>query len=108
MIPPEKIADCRRQLKRGYPQGELIQELLDQGHTREEVEAVFNGMVPLKKKAAGEYPWGYVLGWGLVITGISVLAVFSGATLGYFFLLGGGLSLLISFFLEEEKKKFKS
>jgi hypothetical protein len=57
------------------------------------------------KPNASEPPLTVAISVGLIITGISVLFVFRGATLGYFFLLSGVAVFIVGLFLKAEKEK---
>lgn len=107
MIPEEIIANTRRKLKKGHPHGELVEELLLQGYSREEIDPIFDPPAKGSGSRQQEYPVAYVLGAGLCVTGVSILAVFSQAALGYLFLGGGIATFIIGFFFEQEKKKFR-
>lgn len=57
------------------------------------------------KPNASDPPLAIAISAGLIITGISVLFVFRGATLGYFFLLSGVAVFIVGLFLKTEKEK---
>jgi hypothetical protein len=107
MISEEKKFSIRKRLRMGQPQGDLVEELLQEGHSMEEISTVFNPPAKRSGTHQPEYPIAYVLGAGLCITGLSILAVFSGAQLGYLFLLGGAVAFVVGYFFEQEKKKYK-
>ena len=87
MLTEEKKLQIRKKLRNGYPQGEIMEELSKEGYTKEEIEAAFNTLTEHTSKSRGNFPVSFVLAAGLAITGISVLAIFPGASLGLFFLL---------------------
>jgi fatty acid desaturase len=104
MLTDEKKGLIRKKLKRGYPQGEIKEELRKEGYSEQEIEAAFNTLREHNSQSRGKFPISFVLGTGLVITGIAVLAIFPGASLGLFFLLGGAATFIVGFFLEKAKK----
>jgi len=105
MIPEEKVQEIKRLLRKGEPEGEIKEQLKKEGYTEEEIS---NAIMPARRPVSnngGEYPLSYFLGAGLLITGIAVLAIFRGSSLGWFFLLGGVATFIVGYFIENEKKK---
>jgi FtsH-binding integral membrane protein len=61
---------------------------------------------PPEQRNASDPPLFMVFAAGFGITGISVLAVFRGTGLGYFFLLSGAVVLALGLFFAYERKRF--
>jgi hypothetical protein len=76
MIPEEKVIEIKKKLRRGYPQGDLINELFSEGYTNDEIqEALFN--LSEKTKSGSTTPntplW-YLASIGLIILGITIVS----------------------------------
>lgn len=56
-------------------------------------------------KQMGDFPGAYIVGSGLLIAGISVLVIFSGAPLGKIFLFGGAAAIAVGYFIQKDKEK---
>ena len=69
----------RKKLRRGYPAGELKNELLDEGYSAEEIDSAFyNSAAPsghASKINPGQYPLWFFLAVGLLILGISFKSI---------------------------------
>lgn len=105
----------KKKLKRGYPEGELINQLLLEGYTNEEIQkAIYKPIAdngPAKQsRQQTNYPIWFVLTSAAGVVGLSFISVslFRNNLLWYI-LLGVGLAgLLIRFissFKKDQKKK---
>jgi hypothetical protein len=105
MIPEEKIQEIRKRLKKGYPQGELINDFLKQGFSENEIQGALYKLSKSKNtnKSVG-FPLWYVVCAGLLITGISILNIFHNSALGFFFLIPGIAGIIIRFILKSAKQ----
>ncbi len=69
----------RKKLRRGYPAGELKNELLAEGYPPELIESAFYKTISrlphVKNDNPGKYPLWFFLSVGLLILGISLKAV---------------------------------
>ena len=99
------VKAIKKKLTSGYPEGELRNELLEKGHTEEEIERLFfvasghpdtpNGVKAEQNNSVAMFK---LIGVALLITGIAII----GTNLwlkeyGIYLLAGGGLSLAIGF-----------
>jgi len=77
MIPEKKIKEIRKRLIRGFPEGEIITELRQEGYSNDDISRVFDSLQNSKKKhpASRDYPLWYLLSFGFVILGIALLSV---------------------------------
>ena len=92
MVTEEKIAQVRRQLKRGEPEGELRENLLKEGYTEEDMKIIF------KPRPYDMRSW--YLTFGVIITLGGVY--FFSKTAGLLILLLG-LLLFGAFYYEEKR-----
>jgi len=77
MITGEKIKEIRRLLRKGYPQGELTNDLLSAGYTDEEIQQAYYSLYP-KTPTEGNpnfFPLWYPACIGIVIIIMAILAV---------------------------------
>jgi hypothetical protein len=105
----EELTDfVRKKLKKGYPEGELRNDLLQQGYTDEEIQkAVYNP--PLteagKKKEAqrnqDNNPLWYLASVGLLITGIAIKSVsyYKDSSAGTLLIVVGAVGLAAKIFM---------
>ena len=76
MIPPQKIIEIKQKLRRGYPQGELINELADEGYSDEEIrEALFELEGPKSDSKIKDLPLWYMASICFIVLGIAILTV---------------------------------
>ena len=108
----------KKKLKNGYPEGELINELSEEGHTNEEIQkAIYDppamGTDPKtsNQTAPVQHPLWFVFTSALGIVGLALVSVsvFINRTIGYTLLAIGLIGLLIRFIMplinkEEEKQ----
>lgn len=104
----EKKKEIEKKLRKGYPQGELINDLLSEGYTQEEINnALFVLSTPSKEKSkADDFPLWYWASIGFIILGIAVLSVryLWIHDFGYVFLASGLIGLFVRFIIQESKK----
>jgi hypothetical protein len=78
MITEEKINAVRKLLKSGVPQGELYNNLLNEGYTTEEIGKIFfdASVKKAERKKSSSYEIHYfsLIGVALIITGIAIHA----------------------------------
>ncbi len=111
--PEELRAFVQKKLRRGYPQGELVNELLQEGYAADEIDKAIYlaGKNEEKPGPVGNNPVWFVLTTGLGIVGISLLSVSYFANfrpVGYTLILIGATGIFIKFllpFLEKSTKK---
>jgi hypothetical protein len=105
-----------KRLKNGYPQGELINDLLGEGYRSEEIQkAIYDPPEDkeLKKEAQppANYPFWFVLTITSGITGLSIVSVslFRNSMIGYILIAVGIIGLFVKFIIplimENQKKK---
>lgn len=41
MVTPQKINEIKTRLKKGEPQGEIVEELINEGYTQEDIDYIF-------------------------------------------------------------------
>lgn len=105
MRTPEDLrAFVQKKIRRGYPQGELVNELLQEGYTPDEIDKAIYlaGKIEEKSGPAGNNPVWFVLTTGLGIVGISLLSVSYFAhfrPVGYAFIAIGATGVFIKFLL---------
>jgi hypothetical protein len=106
MIADAVIGEIKRKLRRGYPQGELINDLLKEGYTDHEIEEAFYKLSNPDKntKKTTSFPLWYVICTGLLITGIAILNIFHNSALGFLFLIPGIAGIIIRYIMNSEKK----
>jgi hypothetical protein len=106
MIPEEKIQEIRKKLKKGYPQGELINDFLKQGYSEIEIQDALYKLSNSKNanNKSTDFPIWYTVCAGLLITGISILNIFHNSALGFFFLIPGIAGIIIRFILKPAKQ----
>jgi len=77
VISDEKIKQIRKRLIRGYPQGELTNELLAEGYSGEEIQEAYFSLYPKTQTAdnSSSFPLWYVLCVGIVILLMAIFAV---------------------------------
>jgi len=101
----------QKKLRKGYPQGELVNDLLREGYSAEEIDkAIYDSSKGnATSTGASENPVWFVITTGLGIVGISIISVnyfryFH--TLGYTLIVIGAAGIFIKFihpFLEKNK-----
>lgn len=79
MITEEKRKQVKKQLRRGEPEGEIKNMLRKDGYTEDEINALFYDLFPHKEHSGvNRNSKGQIfglLGAGLLITGVSLLAI---------------------------------
>src|SRR5690349_11566480 len=66
----------RRKLRKGYPEGELKNELVAEGYTNEEIEKALYNIVashPSVTTGTAKFPLWLIFSFGLLIVGIAIL-----------------------------------
>ncbi|HET6993387.1 MAG TPA: hypothetical protein VFI06_00330 [Chitinophagaceae bacterium] len=108
MIPPQKIIEIKRKLKSGYPQGELINDLANEGYSANEInDALFSVEGPKADSSSREFSLWYMASVCFIILGIGILSV-RGLWIyyfGYIFLILGLLGAGIKYFVIDHSKK---
>jgi hypothetical protein len=103
MIPEEITDGIKKQLRKGYPQGEIINDLKKQGYSKEEIEETFYSLTSRKgtQSGTGNIPLWFMLSIGFVILGIAILSVkyLWIYKWGYFFLVAGLAGICIKYFV---------
>jgi hypothetical protein len=108
MIPEEKIVEIKRKLRKGYPQGELINDLSNEGYTAEDIQsALFNLEGPKKDQKIKDLSLWYLASICFIILGIAILSVkyLWIYYYGYVFLILGLAGLLVKYFIIDSGNK---
>ena len=108
MIPEEKIIEIKRKLRKGYPQGELINDLSNEGYTAEEIQdAMFSLEGPKKDNKTKDLPLWYMASICFIILGMAILSVrwLWIYYFGYVFLILGLAGLFAKYFIIDYGKK---
>jgi hypothetical protein len=108
MVPEEKITEIRKKLRKGYPQGELTNDLANEGYTTEEIQDAFFNLEGAKPDhKAKDFPLWYMTSIFFIIIGIAILSVkyLWIYYYGYIFLILGIAGLLVKYFIIDPGKK---
>lgn len=109
MLTEEKIQEIRKKLQKGYPQGELFNELLQQGYSSYEIQNALYALSQKQEKISNpiNIPLWYAASIGFIILGIAILSVkyLWIYNYGYIFLGLGITGLLAKYLIDEAKKK---
>jgi hypothetical protein len=109
MISEEKIVEIKRKLKKGYPQGELINDLTNEGYTSEEILQALYSLSEKNtiNKKINNTPLWYAVSIGFIILGIAILSVkyLWIYYYGYVFLVLGIAGLIIKQVVANKTKK---
>ena len=98
----------KRKLKSGYPEGELLNDLLQEGYTHEEIQkAIYDppatGIDPVTRHRTPpvHHPLWFVFTSALGIVGLAFVSVgiFNNRTIGYILLAAGLIGLLIKYII---------
>lgn len=108
MIPKEKIIEIKKKLKKGCPQGELINDLIEQGYSPEEIQDAMYALsgTPQTSNKPIHIPLWYAVSIGFIILGIAILSVkyLWIYYYGYFFLAIGIIGFLVKFFIDNNRQ----
>jgi hypothetical protein len=77
VISEEKIKAIRKLLRKGYPQGELTNDLLSEGYTSEEIQQAYYSLYPKTqtRNNSSFIPLWYAACVGIAILFMAILAV---------------------------------
>lgn len=70
----ELAAFIKKELRRGYPQGELTNELMNQGYSSDEIQKAFLANTSFVQEE-GKFPLWYVFSVGFLVLGITLILV---------------------------------
>jgi hypothetical protein len=108
MIPPGKMIKIKKKLKSGYPQGELIKDLVNEGYAADEVNDALFGLEGAKAgDKAREFSLWYMASISFIVLGIAILTV-EGLWIyyfGYVFLILGLVGAGIKYFIIDNNNK---
>ncbi len=94
LITPEKMNEVKRKVKNGYPIGELKNELLAAGYTKEEIAKCF------EIHKADMRSWYLFFGTTFFIFGIGLIVIYENILM-----LVAGVILLLLYFKESKSKE---
>jgi hypothetical protein len=105
----EKINEIKKKVRKGYPPGELENDLFNEGYTAEEIQNVFSnlsGNTQMKDKPKNIPLW-YAISIGFIILGIAILSVkyLWIYYYGYVFLILGLVGVLLKYLITIPGKK---
>ncbi len=109
MIPEEKIKEIKKRLRNGYPEGELINDLLKEGYALEDIrEAIWPASLS-NITENNDFPIWYLLSVGFFILGLALIAVpiVWLSEYGWFFIITGIAGIVLHFFLRVKKGHHK-
>jgi hypothetical protein len=93
----------RKKIRSGYPEGELREELKNQGYTQSDIDELFSSGKTGSRQPSPTYPMWYLVSGGLFILGIALTAV-PGLWLQPFswpLIIIGALGIVIKFLLSK-------
>jgi hypothetical protein len=109
MFTDEKRQEVKKKLTQGYPQGELINDLLEQGYSSKEIQDTLYTLSTNRQKGnkSTTIPLWYAASIGSIILGIAILSVkyLWIYYYGYVFLILGLVGLIVELFMIAAKKK---
>ncbi len=107
MISAQKMSEIKKNLKKGYPQGEMINDLIKEGYEPGEInDALFQIQGSKPGSDAREFPLWYMASICFIILGIAILSV-PGLWIyffGYVFLIVGVVGVAIKFLVIDNGK----
>lgn len=113
MLTEEKIKQIRKQLSKGEPEGEIKNGLRMDGHTEDEITALFFNLFP-KKTSSGAVKSSQdnkgqifiLIGACFIIAGVSMLAINTWLKeFGIPLIILGGISLCVKFFISNKNQE---